>query len=215
LVATDLLLFVISTINFENPKIAPKLPQNLISGFAEFFVVLIHRFDVLGVDLHCHKFSSPNSLYFFRNHRFSIQISAQINELLKQHPEPAKAGLHTRNSRTEPKNPASKKSGLEKAGLRPAKAGAPAKAGPRSAKIGLSCSQHHINSFDIHLTPLTQNSGIILTQILTTFVSPFSPKFLGIDVCVQISVFACLVRAKYYRVYIIIAMKASAPRNLD
>jgi hypothetical protein len=35
-----------------------------------------------------------------------------------------------------------------------------------------------------------------LTQTLTTFVSPFCSKFLGIDVCVRVSVFACLVRAK-------------------
>jgi hypothetical protein len=51
-------------------KVAPKLPRILISGFVEFFVVLIHRFDVLGVDLHCHKFSSLNSLYFSQIHRF-------------------------------------------------------------------------------------------------------------------------------------------------
>jgi hypothetical protein len=38
-------------------------------------------------------------------------------------------------------------------------------------------------------------SGIILTQILTTFVSPFCPKFSGINLCVRVSVFACLVRA--------------------
>jgi hypothetical protein len=48
-------------------KIAPKLPRILISRFVEFFVVLIHRFDVLGVDLYFHKLSSPNSLYFGRN----------------------------------------------------------------------------------------------------------------------------------------------------
>jgi hypothetical protein len=47
-------------------------------------VVLIHRFDVLGVDLHCHKFSSPNSSYFSRNRRFFFPISAQIDELLEQ-----------------------------------------------------------------------------------------------------------------------------------
>jgi hypothetical protein len=37
-------------------------------------VVLIHRFDVLGVDLHCHKISRPNSSYFSRNRRFSLLI---------------------------------------------------------------------------------------------------------------------------------------------
>jgi hypothetical protein len=47
-------------------------------------VVLIHRFDVLGVDLHCHTFSSPNSSYFPQNQRFSIPISAQIDEQLAQ-----------------------------------------------------------------------------------------------------------------------------------
>jgi hypothetical protein len=76
---------------------APKLPQNLISGFVEFFVVLIHRFDVLGVDLHCHKFSSPNSSYFSWNRRFSLPISAQVDEHLEQNfskkSEPEKAGL--------------------------------------------------------------------------------------------------------------------------
>jgi hypothetical protein len=67
-------------------------------------VVLIHRFDVLGVDLHFHKFSSPNSSYFFRNRRFSLPISAKIDEKLIQNfskkcepakagPRPAKAGL--------------------------------------------------------------------------------------------------------------------------
>jgi hypothetical protein len=73
---------VISTINFENPKIAPKLPRNLISGFVESFVALIHRFDVLGVDLHCHKFSIPNSLYFSQNRRFILQISAKLTNSL-------------------------------------------------------------------------------------------------------------------------------------
>jgi hypothetical protein len=58
-------------------------------------------------------------------------------------------------------------------------------------------------------------SDVILTQILTTFVSPFCPKFLGIDVCVRILVFGCLVHAKYYRAYINIATKASAHRNFD
>jgi hypothetical protein len=96
LVATDLLLFVISTINFENnKKIAPKLPRILISRFVEFFVVLIHRFHVLGVDLHCHKFSSPNSSYFSQNRQFSLLISAQIDKQLTQNfskkSEPAKA----------------------------------------------------------------------------------------------------------------------------
>jgi hypothetical protein len=37
-------------------------------------VVLIHRFDVLGVDQHCHKFSSPNSLYFSQNRRFPSEF---------------------------------------------------------------------------------------------------------------------------------------------
>jgi hypothetical protein len=92
------------------------LPQNLISGFVEFFVVLIHRFDVLGVDLHCHKFSSPNSSYFSWNRRIFLQIPAQIDELLKQHPEPAKAGLNTRNSRTVPEIWVLKKSDPAKAG---------------------------------------------------------------------------------------------------
>jgi hypothetical protein len=100
LVATDLLSFVISTINFENPKKnSPKLPRILISGFVEFFVVLIHRFDVLGVDLHCHKFSSPNSSYFSQNQRFFLSISAQIDGHLAQDfskkSEPAKAGPQT------------------------------------------------------------------------------------------------------------------------
>jgi hypothetical protein len=75
----------------------------LISGFVEFFVVLIHRFVVLGVDLHIHKFSSPNSSYFARNHRFFTSISAKLDEQLAQN--------------------FSKKSEPEKAGLRPAKAG--------------------------------------------------------------------------------------------
>jgi hypothetical protein len=99
LVATDLLLFVISTITFENPKNSPKLPQILISRFVEFFVVLIHRFDVLGVALHCHKISSPNSSYFSRNRRFPLPISAQIDEQLAQNfskkYEQAKAGPQT------------------------------------------------------------------------------------------------------------------------
>jgi hypothetical protein len=59
-------------------------------------MVLIHRFDVLGVDLHCHKISSPNSSYFSRNQRFSLPISAQIDEQLAQNfskkSEPEKAG---------------------------------------------------------------------------------------------------------------------------
>jgi hypothetical protein len=80
----------------------------LISGFVEFFGVLIHRFDVLGVDLHCHKFSSPNSLYFSQNRRFSFRISAQIDEHLDQD--------------------FSKNSEPEKASPRPAKAGPSAKA---------------------------------------------------------------------------------------
>jgi hypothetical protein len=116
LVATDLLSFVISTINFENPKNSPKLPRILISGFVEFFVVLVHRFDVLSVDLHFHKFSSPNSLYFGRNRRFYLPICAQIAEFLAQFPEPAKAGLHTGNSRTGSKNPDSKSYEPAKAG---------------------------------------------------------------------------------------------------
>jgi hypothetical protein len=86
-------------INFKNPKNSPKLPRILISRFVEFFVVLIHRFDVVGVDLHCHKFSSPNSSYFSQNRRFSLPISAQIDELLEQDfskkCEPEKAGPHT------------------------------------------------------------------------------------------------------------------------
>jgi hypothetical protein len=97
LVATDLLSFVISTINFENPKNSPKLPRILISRFVEFFVVLIQRFDVLGVDLHCLKFSSLNSSYFSRIRRFSISVSAQIDEQLapdfSKKCEPEKAGL--------------------------------------------------------------------------------------------------------------------------
>jgi hypothetical protein len=100
----------------------------------------------LGVDLHWHKFSSTNSLYFSQNHQIFLQISAQIDELLEQHPEPAKAGLHIGNSRTEPRNPASKKFDPEKAGLKLAKAGPPARAGPRPAKAGLSCSQRHPSS---------------------------------------------------------------------
>jgi hypothetical protein len=64
----------------KSQKIAPKLPRILISGFVEFFVVLIHRFDVSGVDLHCHKISSPNSSYFAQNHRFSTPISAKLDE---------------------------------------------------------------------------------------------------------------------------------------
>jgi hypothetical protein len=79
-----------------------------MSGFVEFFVVLIQIFDVLGVDLHCHKFSSPNSSYFSLNQRFSVRISAQIDEHFDQD--------------------FSKKSEPEKAGLRPAKASLPAKA---------------------------------------------------------------------------------------
>jgi hypothetical protein len=34
------------------------------------------------------------------------------------------------------------------------------------------------------ICPFDIKSGVILTQILTTFVSPFCPKFLGIDMCV-------------------------------
>jgi hypothetical protein len=79
-------------------------------------VVLIHRFYVLGVDLHFHKFSSPNSLYFGRNRRFYLPICAQIAEFLAQFLEPAKAVLHTGNSRTESKNPDSKKCEPAKAG---------------------------------------------------------------------------------------------------
>jgi hypothetical protein len=89
----------------------------LISRFVEFFVVLIHRFDVLGVDLHFHKFSSPNSLYFGRNRRFYLPICAQIAEFLAQFLEPDKAGLHTGNSRTESQNPDSKKCEPAKAGI--------------------------------------------------------------------------------------------------
>jgi hypothetical protein len=43
----------------KSKKIAPKLPRILISRFVEFYVVLIHRFDVLGIDLNCHKFLAP------------------------------------------------------------------------------------------------------------------------------------------------------------
>jgi hypothetical protein len=89
----------------------------LISGFVEFFVVLIHRVYVLGVDLHFHKLSSPNSLYFDRNRRFYLSICAQIDKFFAQHPEPAKAGLHTGNSRTISKFPDSKKYEPAKAGL--------------------------------------------------------------------------------------------------
>jgi hypothetical protein len=75
------------------------LPRILISLFVEFFVVLIHRFDVLGVDLHFHKFSSPNSLYFSQNRRFFLSIFAQIDEHLAQYfskkSEPAKVGPQT------------------------------------------------------------------------------------------------------------------------
>jgi hypothetical protein len=87
---------VISTINFENPKNSPKIASKLISGFVKFFVVLIHRFDVLGVDLHCHKFSSPGSSYFFWNRWFFLSISAQVDEHLEhdfsKKSEPKKAG---------------------------------------------------------------------------------------------------------------------------
>jgi hypothetical protein len=70
-------------------------------------VVLIHRFDVLGVDLHCHKFSSPKSSYFSRDRRFFIPISAQFDEHLDQDfskkSEPAKAGL-TASQRPPPRD---------------------------------------------------------------------------------------------------------------
>jgi hypothetical protein len=83
----------------KSKKIAPKLPPILISRFVEFFVVLIRRFVVFGVDLHHHKISSPNSSYFARNHRFSTPISTQLDEQLAQifskKSEPAKAGPQT------------------------------------------------------------------------------------------------------------------------
>jgi hypothetical protein len=47
-------------------------------------MVLIHRFYVLGVDLHFHKFSSPNSLYFGRNRRFYLPICAQIDKKISR-----------------------------------------------------------------------------------------------------------------------------------
>jgi hypothetical protein len=92
------------------------LPRILISRFVEFFVVLIHRFHVLGVDLYFLKFSSPNSLYIGRNQRFYLLICAQIDEFLAQYPELAKAGLHTGNSRTVSKFLDSKSSEPAKAG---------------------------------------------------------------------------------------------------
>jgi hypothetical protein len=76
--------FMISTINFENLENSPKIASNFDLLICLFFVALIHRFDVLGVNLQCHKFSSPNSSYFSRNRRFFIPISAQIDELLTQ-----------------------------------------------------------------------------------------------------------------------------------
>jgi hypothetical protein len=68
----------------------------LIARFVEFFVVSIHRFDVLSVDLHCHKFSSPNSSYFSQNRRFSLPICAKPTYssciIFSKKSEPAKAG---------------------------------------------------------------------------------------------------------------------------
>jgi hypothetical protein len=104
-------------------------------------VVLIHRFYVLGVDLHFLKLSSPNSLYFGRNRRFYLPICAQIDKFFAQHPEPAKAGLPTGNSRPEAKFPDSKKCDRVKPALRPVKAAPPAKAGPSTAKAGPCLSQ--------------------------------------------------------------------------
>jgi hypothetical protein len=83
----------------KSKKIAANLPQILISRFVEFFVVLIQRFHVLGVDLHCHKISRPNSSFFSRNRRFPLSISTQIDEQLahifSKKSEPAKAGPQT------------------------------------------------------------------------------------------------------------------------
>jgi hypothetical protein len=115
----------------------------LISGFVEFFVVLIHRFVVLGVDLHFHKFSSPNSLYFGRNRRFYLPICAQIDEFFAQYPVPAKAGLHTGNSQTVSKFLDSKSS-------------EPAKAGPSSAKAGSA-----------YLLQSTPHSSLTITKLPT------------------------------------------------
>jgi hypothetical protein len=84
---------------FRKYKKYPQIASNFISRFVEFFVVVILRFDVLSVDLHCHKFSSPNSSYFARNHRFFTPISTQIDEHLAQDfskkSEPAKARPQT------------------------------------------------------------------------------------------------------------------------
>jgi hypothetical protein len=44
-----------------------------------------------------------------------LQIFAQIDELLEQHLEPAKAGLHTENSRTDPEKQSLKKTEPAKA----------------------------------------------------------------------------------------------------
>jgi hypothetical protein len=85
-------------------------------------VVLIHRFVVLGVDLHCHKISSPNSSYFSRNQRFSLPIFAQIDEQLAQ-------------------KFSQKSANRLKPDLRPAKAETPGKAGPSPAKAGLPAGQ--------------------------------------------------------------------------
>jgi hypothetical protein len=83
----------------------------LISGFVEFFVVLIHRFDVLGVDLHCHKFSCPNSSYFPRIDDFSSKfppnstnssrrISQKSASQKKPAHRPAKAGHRLKPARS-------------------------------------------------------------------------------------------------------------------
>jgi hypothetical protein len=55
-------------------------------------------------------------LYFGQNQRFYLPICAQIDEFLAQYPEPAKAGLHTKNSWTISKIPDSKSSEPAKAG---------------------------------------------------------------------------------------------------
>jgi hypothetical protein len=76
-------------------------------------VVLIHSFDVLGVDLHFHKFSSPNSLYFSQNRQFFISFSVQIEELCVQNfLEKVRAGKSRPTVRLKPAHrPA--KAGLE------------------------------------------------------------------------------------------------------
>jgi hypothetical protein len=71
----------------------------------------------------------PQFLVFLPDSSISIQISAQIDELFAQHTNPEKADLHTGNSRTDQEKLFSKKSEPAQAGLKPAKAGPPAKAG--------------------------------------------------------------------------------------